>query len=250
MYKAEEGVLEIRAKDFHSNYMTAVDILDDDTYLGAEISYNLFTVRKNSDAAADEDRNRLEVHCQQLCTVYSRPLSCVQCKDCLCLLVCSPRSVIAPVLQHTHILPQQSKHLRTTPEFYLMLLQVVGEYHLGDMVNRFQHGSLVMQLPDNETAHIPTLLFGTILGIIGVIASIPREQYEFLARLQVICMPCLQPNHATTQFGVTLLGRDTHIYPCICVGCRHVYGYIRSCSAEMHVFLFIDCGLTLLFDRD
>lgn len=61
MYKAEEGVLEIRAKDFHSNYMTAVDILDDDTYLGAEINYNLFTVRKNSDAASDEDRNRLEV---------------------------------------------------------------------------------------------------------------------------------------------------------------------------------------------
>jgi hypothetical protein len=54
------------------------------------------------------------------------------------------------------------------------------------MVNRFQHGSLVMQLPDNETAQIPTLLFGTILGIIGVIASIPREQYEFLARLQVL----------------------------------------------------------------
>ena len=66
-----------------------------------------------------------------------------------------------------------------------MVLQVVGEYHLGDMVNRFQHGSLVMQLPDSETAHIPTLLFGTILGIIGVVASIPREQYEFLARLQV-----------------------------------------------------------------
>ena len=61
MYKAEEVVLEIRAKDFHSNYMTAVDILDDDTYLGAEINYNLFTVRKNSDAASDEDRNRLEV---------------------------------------------------------------------------------------------------------------------------------------------------------------------------------------------
>ena len=41
--------------------MTAVDVLDDDTYLGAEVNYNLFTVRKNSDAAADEDRNRLEV---------------------------------------------------------------------------------------------------------------------------------------------------------------------------------------------
>lgn len=62
---------------------------------------------------------------------------------------------------------------------------MVGEYHLGDMVNRFQHGSLVMQLPDNETAQIPTLLFGTILGIIGVVASIPREQYQFLEKLQV-----------------------------------------------------------------
>ena len=66
-----------------------------------------------------------------------------------------------------------------------MCMQVVGEYHLGDMVNRFQHGSLVMQLPDSETARIPTLLFGTILGIIGVIASIPREQYQFLEKLQV-----------------------------------------------------------------
>lgn len=64
-------------------------------------------------------------------------------------------------------------------------MQVVGEYHLGDMVNRFQRGSLVMQLPDSETARIPTLLFGTILGIIGVIASIPREQYQFLEKLQV-----------------------------------------------------------------
>ena len=61
MYKAEENVIEMRARDFHSNYMTAVTILDDDTYLGAENSYNLFTVRKNSDVAADEDRNRLEV---------------------------------------------------------------------------------------------------------------------------------------------------------------------------------------------
>ena len=29
--------------------MTAVDILDDNTYLGAESSYNLFTVQRNAD---------------------------------------------------------------------------------------------------------------------------------------------------------------------------------------------------------
>ena len=79
-------------------------------------------------------------------------------------------------------------------------VQVVGEYHLGDMVNRFQHGSLVMQLPDNETAQIPTLLFGTILGIIGVIASIPQEQFLFLEKLQVSAKPAShQATHLSAQ---------------------------------------------------
>ena len=41
--------------------MTAVSFLDDDTFLGAENWYNLFTTRKNAEAATDEDRQRLEV---------------------------------------------------------------------------------------------------------------------------------------------------------------------------------------------
>lgn len=61
VYKPEEGSIESRAQDYGSAWMTAVEILDDDTYLGAENSYNLFTVRKNSDAASDEDRRRLQV---------------------------------------------------------------------------------------------------------------------------------------------------------------------------------------------
>ena len=44
-----------------SNWMTAIDMIDDDTYVGAENYYNLFTVRKNSDAATDEERSRLQV---------------------------------------------------------------------------------------------------------------------------------------------------------------------------------------------
>ena len=51
VYKPEEGSIEVRARDYHSNWMTAVEVLDDDTYLGAENSFNLFTVRKNSEAA-------------------------------------------------------------------------------------------------------------------------------------------------------------------------------------------------------
>lgn len=57
----EEGAIEERARDFNANWMTAVEVLDDDTYLGAENSFNLITVRKNSDAASDEERGRLEV---------------------------------------------------------------------------------------------------------------------------------------------------------------------------------------------
>ena len=35
------------ARDFNPNWMTAVEILDDDTFLGAENSFNLFTCQKD-----------------------------------------------------------------------------------------------------------------------------------------------------------------------------------------------------------
>ncbi|KAJ3708399.1 hypothetical protein LUZ61_012104 [Rhynchospora tenuis] len=122
VYKHEEGAIEELARDYNANWMTAVEILDDDVYLGAENNFNLFTVRKNSDAATDEERGRLEV---------------------------------------------------------------VGEFHLGEFVNCFRHGSLVMRLPDSDTgAIIPTVIFGTVNGVIGIVASLPHDQYLFLEKLQ------------------------------------------------------------------
>jgi len=121
MYKPEEGVIEDRARDYNANWMTAVEVLDDDTFLGAENSFNLFTVRKNSDAGTDEERQKLEV---------------------------------------------------------------VGEYHLGLFVNRIRHGSLGMRLPESEAARIPTLIYGTVEGVIGVLASLPQDQFAVLQRLQ------------------------------------------------------------------
>ncbi|XP_043689453.1 DNA damage-binding protein 1-like [Telopea speciosissima] len=121
IYKHEEGAIEERARDYNANWMSAVEILDDDIYLGAENNFNLFTVRKNSEGTTDEERGRLEV---------------------------------------------------------------VGEFHLGEFVNRFQHGSLVMRLPDSDVGQIPTVIFGTVNGVIGVIASLPHDQYVFLEKLQ------------------------------------------------------------------
>ncbi|CAM8960716.1 unnamed protein product [Rhodiola kirilowii] len=41
-----------------------------------------------------------------------------------------------------------------------------------------------MRLPDSDIGQIPTVIFGTVNGVIGVVASLPHEQYIFLEKLQ------------------------------------------------------------------
>eukprot|EP01112_Ceratiomyxa_fruticulosa_P020970 TRINITY_DN7283_c0_g1_i2.p1 TRINITY_DN7283_c0_g1~~TRINITY_DN7283_c0_g1_i2.p1 ORF type:complete len:1042 (-),score=227.88 TRINITY_DN7283_c0_g1_i2:442-3567(-) len=119
VYKPVESQIEEIARDFSGNWMTCIEALDDDTFIGAENSMNLFTVRKNSEAASDEERARLDT---------------------------------------------------------------IGEFHLGELVNRFRVGSLVMQQPDSTP--LPTLLFGTVNGALGVVASLNQESFEFFKKLQ------------------------------------------------------------------
>ena len=122
------GIVEI-AHDFSSNWMTAVDILDDNTYLGAESSYNLFTVQRNADGDTEDKRGTLD----------------------LC-----------------------------------------GAFHLGDSVNRFRRGSLVMRMPDqsddttssSSSSEISTWLFGTISGSLGVVATLPKREFLLLNKVQ------------------------------------------------------------------
>eukprot|EP00889_Picochlorum_renovo_P004266 jgi/Picre1/31296/NNA_006649.t1 len=47
-------------------------------------------------------------------------------------------------------------------------LDIVGQFHVGDYINRFRRGSLVMKLPDSEISKVPTILYGTINGAIGL----------------------------------------------------------------------------------
>lgn len=46
-YKPVEGTLEEISKDFNPNWTTAIEILDDDHFLGAENSFNLFVCAKD-----------------------------------------------------------------------------------------------------------------------------------------------------------------------------------------------------------
>jgi DNA damage-binding protein 1 len=123
LYKPVEQSIEEIARDYNPNWMTSVEALDDDTYIGAENSYNLFTVAKNAGAATDEERTRLDT---------------------------------------------------------------MGQYHIGEFINKFRHGSLVMKLPDvtSEEADIPTLIYGTVSGSVGVIATLTQENYAFFKKVQ------------------------------------------------------------------
>lgn len=121
-YKTMEGSFEEMARDYNPNWMTTIEILDDDTFLGAENSFNLFVCQKDSAATTDEERQQM---------------------------------------------------------------QEVGQFHLGDMVNVFRHGSLVMQHAGE--ASVPThgcVLFGTVSGAIGLVTQLPPHFFDTLVELQ------------------------------------------------------------------
>lgn len=121
-YRTMEGSFEEMARDYNPNWMTAVEILDDDTFLGAENSFNLFVCQKNSIAITDEERQQM---------------------------------------------------------------QEVGQFHLGDMVNVFRHGSLVMQhVGESSTPTQGCVLFGTISGAIGLVTQIPNDFFEYLHEIE------------------------------------------------------------------
>lgn len=94
--------------------MTAIEIVDDNIYLGADKNFNLFTLRE---AGAGVARS----------------------------------------------------------------LEVSGRFNLREFVNRFRHGSLVMQ---RSNLYVTPTIFGTVNGVIGIIASLNNDQYTFLERLQ------------------------------------------------------------------
>ncbi|XP_053613345.1 DNA damage-binding protein 1 [Plodia interpunctella] len=84
-YKQMEGSFEEIARDYTPNWMTAVEILDDDTFLGAENCFNLFVCQKDSAATTDEDRQLMsymgQVHLGDMVNVMRRGALVAQSAD-------------------------------------------------------------------------------------------------------------------------------------------------------------------------
>ncbi|XP_062512905.1 DNA damage-binding protein 1-like [Corticium candelabrum] len=122
LYKSDQQSLEEIARDHNSRWMSAIEILDDDSFLGAENSYNLFTCQKDSAATTDDE--------------------------------------------HLH-------------------LQDSGYFHIGEFVNVFRHGSLVMENLGELVAPAQNpVLFGCVSGLIGLVATLPQSFFLLLADLQ------------------------------------------------------------------
>ena len=64
-------------------------------------------------------------------------------------------------------------------------LDTVAEFHLGEFVNKFRAGSLVLKIPDSTSVCMyPSMLFGTVTGSIGLIVQLPEKVFEKLGKLQ------------------------------------------------------------------
>jgi len=121
-YKTMEGSFEEIARDYSPNWMSGVEIIDDDTFIGSENCMNLVVCHRDSGANTDEERQQMTE---------------------------------------------------------------VGQIHVGDYINVFSHGSLVMQnLGDSSIPHSGSVLFGTVGGAIGLVTQLPQDFYEFLQDLQ------------------------------------------------------------------
>ena len=124
LLKLEENDFEEVARDYNANWTTAIEILSDDVYLGAENWNNLFVLRRNVDATLEEVRCRLDTQ---------------------------------------------------------------GEYHLGEMVNKFERGSLVMRTGDDGNSQISVgshTLYGTVDGSIGCVLGLGALDFAFFRSLE------------------------------------------------------------------
>ena len=160
-YRPKHQVIEELARDYNSNFCTAIEMLTNDIYLGSENFNNLFVLRHNANASSEEARVRLDT---------------------------------------------------------------IGEYHLGEMTNKFMGGSLVMpsntrgsvggnsgatsMLEDSKakSAKAPyeryrkvdvtvgsQTLFGTVDGTIGSVLGLDGPTFAFFATLQRAMTSVVRP---------------------------------------------------------
>ncbi|PRP85120.1 hypothetical protein PROFUN_07191 [Planoprotostelium fungivorum] len=65
-----------------------------------------------------------------------------------------------------------------------MQLTNCGYFHTGEFLNAIRPGSLVMKAGENEGLNVPTMIWASVSGAVGVIASLTADQYNYFHRVQ------------------------------------------------------------------
>lgn len=73
---------------------------------------------------------------------------------------------------------------KPTNEFEQRKLEVTAAYHLGDFINKFQKGSIVHDFAEQRQYYIDSVVFGTVLGCLGVIFRLEKTAFDILSGLQ------------------------------------------------------------------
>eukprot|EP00189_Rhodosorus_marinus_P000629 CAMPEP_0113959938 /NCGR_PEP_ID=MMETSP0011_2-20120614/4431_1 /TAXON_ID=101924 /ORGANISM="Rhodosorus marinus" /LENGTH=1036 /DNA_ID=CAMNT_0000971323 /DNA_START=446 /DNA_END=3556 /DNA_ORIENTATION=- /assembly_acc=CAM_ASM_000156 len=119
-FDEQQNTLEETARDYETNWMTEVAMVDNKNFIGTDGSFNMFTLQWNPDALYKEDRTRLEK---------------------------------------------------------------VGEFHLGESVNRIRRGHLSPQV-DSDGPVLHSHIFATVSGVLGVAAQLKPDAWNFFSKVQ------------------------------------------------------------------
>jgi len=108
---------------------------------------------------------------------------------------------LAIIAEHHHNLLTLRRQLDAQQEDERARIECVGRWHVGELINKIARGSLVMQLPAEPDVVVgpsssatggaapfdrvvPTHLYGTLEGGIGVLAPLSAANYKFFARME------------------------------------------------------------------
>ncbi len=155
------------ARDCDPFWTSATEMLDDasQTYIGADISFNLYTTQRvpMSDEVKERIRRARERETER-----------------------SVRDVDPRTLRNPDEIDQ-----------YAHVMQRSAVWHYGDMINKFVRTSLVPD-PGSTAAIRPRLLFSTASGGIGVIAHVRDDEARVLAKVERNILSLVQSQSAAS----------------------------------------------------
>ena len=167
------------ARDPAANWMTAVAIVDDNTFLGAENSYNLLMCKKATTQLAEEDHSRL------LTTGAFHLGEFVNC-------IRHGSMVMDPTASKgTAASDDMDTSEDSTSPAGAGAGAGAGSGSGAGAGSAPSTAALAAKVGTAVTKPKPILVFGTVNGALGVVASLPPADFDFLTRVQAAMAKCV-----------------------------------------------------------